>query len=156
MGSNRSPKEPQTANSLCQPAKPAEGMVWLLLGKKGNQNLSKTRHSPNKCCQRNNTKTEPESEMLLVLGLGSCLRKNGKDCDSHGGTVTGQVREPGVRANLILGHDQKVLQELSSLSCQCLDKTRHGYGFLGEQFPKFISPSPGTQSQTQQSRESSL
>lgn len=96
------------------------------LGKKENQNLSKTCHSPNKCCQRNNTKKELESEMLLVLGLSSCLKKSWEDCDLHGGEVTGQVPEPGVRANIIPGHDQKVLQELSSLSCStnCLDKTR--------------------------------
>lgn len=63
------------------------------------------------------------SEMLLVLGLSSCPRKNGEDCDSHGGKLRRQVHEPGVRANIITGHDQKVLQELSTLSCHCLDKT---------------------------------
>jgi len=35
-------------------------MVWFLLGKKENQNLSKTCHSLDKCCQRNNMKSELE------------------------------------------------------------------------------------------------
>lgn len=92
--------------------------MWFLPGKKENQNLSKTCHSPDKCCERNNTKKELE-HLLLVLGLSSCPRKNGENCDSHGGKLRRQVHEPGVRANIIPGHDRKVLQELS----HCLDKT---------------------------------
>lgn len=78
--------------------------------------------------------------MLLVPGLSSGLRKNWKDCDSHGGTLTGQVHEPGVRENIIPGHDQKVLQELSSLSCQCLDKRRPWLWFPRRAAPKVHLP----------------
>lgn len=85
--SNSSLTELQTANSLslgCHAAKLAEGTVRFLFGKKETQNLSITCHSLTQCCQRNNTKKEMESEMMRVLGLRSCLRKNQEDYDWQG------------------------------------------------------------------------
>lgn len=64
------------------------------LVKKENQNLSKTCHSLDKCCQRNNVKKESKSEMMLLVGL-SCPRKKQEDYGWYGRGV--KRRGPWVR-----------------------------------------------------------